>query len=147
MPNGRPHRSDRDTAKRTALPKQRACACAQALAAVLARVDQLQAQVDQQKWQQHEDDQDRQRDNLVLIGEVSAMRRVITDAGLELPAPAVQDDLCTVQQYGRRYNLSTEAVLSRIHRGTLDADKYGGPRWLIKDARFARLDRAAGCVA
>jgi hypothetical protein len=114
------------------LPKQRACACAQALAAMQARLDQLQAQVDQQKRQQHEDNQDRQRDNLVLTGEVSTMRRVITAAGLELPPPSAQEDLCTVQQYAERHHIAKDTVLSRIRRGTLDADKYGGPRWLIK---------------
>jgi hypothetical protein len=133
MPEGSPHTSANGKAKRrTASSQQHCCGCREALAAVHARLDQMQVQAEQQKRQQVEADQDRQRDHLVLTGELSAVRRVVIAAGLVLPAPSAREDLCTVQQYGKRHHLSDEAVLSRIHRGTLEADKYGGQRWLIK---------------
>ena len=128
------HGSTRAMARGSASPKPPCCGCSQALAAMQAKFDQLQVQVDRQNRQQVEADQDRQRDNLMLTGEVSTIRRVITAAGLVLPAPSIGAGYLSVKQYGGEHHLSNSGVMARIYRGQVEATKVGG-EWLIKCAK------------
>lgn len=92
----------------------------------------MQAEIEQLKIQITQDEENRRCDTVVLAGDIATLFRILTDAGIEAPAPTIAADFCSVEQYGRRHHISPEAVLSRIRRKTVEAKKGGGGQWLIK---------------
>ncbi|MGL9621693.1 hypothetical protein QRQ56_27255 [Bradyrhizobium sp. U531] len=66
----------------------------------------------------------------IVLAELASLRILLAAHGISTPPP-LDDDYLSVQRFAAMNHISPEAVLSRIRRGKLRAEKRGG-RWWVK---------------
>ncbi|MGY4509434.1 hypothetical protein ACVIN2_002888 [Bradyrhizobium sp. USDA 3650] len=66
----------------------------------------------------------------IVLAELASLRILLAAHGIGAPPP-LHEDYLTVQRFAAMNHISPEAVLSRIRRGRLRAEKRGG-RWWVK---------------
>ncbi|MET4037134.1 MULTISPECIES: hypothetical protein [unclassified Bradyrhizobium] len=66
----------------------------------------------------------------VVLAELASLRILLAEHGISTLRP-LDEDYLTVQRFAAMNHISPEAVLSRIRRGKLRAEKRGG-RWWVK---------------